>query len=78
MPSPADARLLGWRGGGRTARVGYPASANAAVADVFNESIMAEMFRSFVRGEVSEDAAINNALDRIGPIFDKWRGEGLL
>jgi ABC-type glycerol-3-phosphate transport system substrate-binding protein len=61
-----------------SANVGYPASANAAVADVFNESILAEMFRSFVRGEVNEDAAINNALDRIGPIFDKWRGEGLI
>lgn len=61
-----------------SANVGYPASANAAVSDVFNESIIAEMFRTFVRGEVNEDVAINNALDRIGPIFDEWRGKGLL
>ncbi len=61
-----------------SANVGYPASANAAVADVFNASILAEMFRTFVRGEVSDDAAITRALERIGPIYDEWRAKGLL
>lgn len=61
-----------------SANVGFPASANAAVSQVFNETILAEMFRSFVRGEVNEDTAIANALDRIGPIFDEWRSKGLL
>lgn len=61
-----------------SANVGYPASANAAISDVFNESIIAEMFRSFVRGEVNEDTAIANALARITPIFEMWRSRGLL
>ena len=58
--------------------VGYPASANAAVADVFNESILAEMFRDFVRGDVDENGAIANAVERIEPIFAGWKSEGLV
>ncbi len=61
-----------------SANVGYPASANAAIADVFNASIIAEMFRTFVRGEASDDAVIANALERMTPIFDDWRAKGLL
>jgi multiple sugar transport system substrate-binding protein len=61
-----------------SANVGYPASANAAVADVFNESILAEMFRTFVRGEATDDAVITNALSRIEPIYEQWRSQGLL
>lgn len=61
-----------------SANVGYPASANAAIADVFNASIVAEMFRTFVRGEASDDTVIANALARMTPIFDDWRAKGLL
>jgi ABC-type glycerol-3-phosphate transport system substrate-binding protein len=75
---PPDKLALFSDAGDWSANVGYPASANAAIADVFNESIIAEMFRTFVRGEVTDDAAIQNALDRIGPIFDEWRAQGLL
>lgn len=63
---------------GWSANIGWPAASNAAAADVFNESILAEMFRTFIRGEVNEDVAIANALARINPIFEQRRSEGLL
>ena len=59
-----------------TTNPGHPGFDNAAVAEVFNEYIIANMFTAAARGEMSAEAAVKEAHAQAKPIFDKWREQG--
>jgi len=59
-----------------TANLGYPGYDNAAVSEVFNEFIIAQMFSLAARGELSAEGAVQRAHAQAKPIFDKWRERG--
>jgi hypothetical protein len=48
------------------------------VGEVWDNHILPVMFAEFINGGVGIDMAIQNAMDQIGPIFEKWRNEGLV
>jgi multiple sugar transport system substrate-binding protein len=55
---------------------GYPGFDNAAVSEVYNEYIVANMFRAAAAGELSAEQAVQRAHAQATPIFDKWREKG--
>ena len=59
-----------------TANPGHPGYDNAAVSEVINEFIVAKMFASAARGELSAEEAVKRAHAQAQPIFDKWRERG--
>lgn len=59
-----------------TTNVGRPGFDNAAVAEVFNEYIVANMFSAAARGELSAEEAVKRAHAQAKPIFEKWRERG--
>jgi multiple sugar transport system substrate-binding protein len=59
-----------------TTNIGRPGFDNAAVAEVFNEYIVANMFTAAARGELTAEEAVKWAHAQAGPIFDKWRERG--
>ena len=59
-----------------TTNVGRPGFDNAAVAEVFNEYIIANMFNAAALGVLSADEAVKRAHAQAKPIFDKWRERG--
>jgi multiple sugar transport system substrate-binding protein len=61
-----------------SANIGYPGAANAAIAEVFGSAIIESMFRDVVQNTATPDQAVSKALNEMGPIFDKWRAEGLI
>lgn len=60
------------------ANIGYPGPANAAVAEIFDQHIIPDMFKGFIQGGMSADDAIAQAMAAIEPIFQKWRDAGLI
>jgi multiple sugar transport system substrate-binding protein len=59
-----------------TANPGHPGYDNAAVSEVINEFILARMFSSAARGELSAGEAVKRAHAQAQPIFDRWRERG--
>jgi multiple sugar transport system substrate-binding protein len=59
-----------------TRNLGYPGSANPAVAEVAGEYLVSKMFATAARGELSAEEAVKGAHARAKPIFDKWRERG--
>jgi multiple sugar transport system substrate-binding protein len=59
-----------------TANAGRPGFDNAAVAEVFSEYIIGQMFAAAAGGELSAEEAVKGAYARAKPIFDKWRERG--
>ena len=59
-----------------TANPGRPGFDNAAVAELTNEYIIAQMFAAAVGGELSAEEAVKRAHAQAQPIFDKWRERG--
>ncbi|RMF77360.1 MAG: extracellular solute-binding protein [Chloroflexi bacterium] len=58
--------------------VGHPGPANAAVGEVFATFILPEMMAKAARGDLTPEEAVAEAEERIIPIFEKWRDEGLI
>ncbi|MGQ0467576.1 MAG: ABC transporter substrate-binding protein [Sporichthyaceae bacterium] len=58
--------------------VGHPGVMNTAEAEVFATFIVPNMFAKAARGELSPADAVADAERQIKPIFDKWRGKGLV
>jgi multiple sugar transport system substrate-binding protein len=56
--------------------VGHPGHMNAAVEQVFNESLVPKMFAAAARGEMSPEEAVRAAEASMKPIFEKWRERG--
>ena len=59
-----------------TANAGHPGHDNAAVSEVTNQFIVANMFSAAARGDVSAEEAVKRAHAQAKPIFDKWRERG--
>ena len=59
-----------------TVNPGHPGYDNAAVSEVLTELIVANMFSSAARGELSAEEAVQRAHAQAVPIFDKWRERG--
>ncbi|MGH2532511.1 MAG: ABC transporter substrate-binding protein [Thermomicrobiales bacterium] len=58
--------------------LGYPGPSNAAIGEVFTTYVLPNMFAAAARGELTPAEAVAEAEDRITPIFERWRGEGLI
>ena len=61
-----------------TVSTGYPGPANAAIGEVFNSSIIPNMFARAARGEISPEEAADEAERLISDIFKKWQDRGLV
>ncbi len=59
-----------------TYNVGYPGTANAAMGEVFDLSLIPEMFAKVARGDLTPDAAARQYHRRIATIYTKWRKRG--
>ncbi|HEX6382771.1 MAG TPA: extracellular solute-binding protein [Acidimicrobiia bacterium] len=56
--------------------IGHPGDTNAAVTEVFNQFLVANMFVAAARGEMTAEASVAAAEAQIKAIFEKWRGRG--
>ena len=56
--------------------MGHPGSTSAAIDEVFNRFVIAEMFAPAAKGEATAEEAVATAEARIKPIFEKWRELG--
>jgi multiple sugar transport system substrate-binding protein len=61
-----------------TTNVGHPGYTNAAVDEVFNQYLVPKMFAAAARGEMTAEDAVRAAEAQMKPIFDKWRGRGMI
>ena len=75
-PVPTGKYGLFAEAGAWTANPGRPGFDNAAVAEVHNEYIIAQMFAAAAGGELSAEEAVKRAHAQAAPIFDKWRERG--
>ncbi len=76
--SPPDKLKVMQNAGDWTVNQGYPGTANAAAIEVFNSSFIPQMFAQAVQGSMTTDQAVMWALDKINPVYDKWRMQGLI
>ena len=58
--------------------IGHPGAANAAIGEVFGTFIIPNMFAKAARGEMTPEEAVAEAESLMIPIFERWRGEGLM
>ncbi|HSH03943.1 MAG TPA: extracellular solute-binding protein [Anaerolineae bacterium] len=58
--------------------LGYPGTANPAVAEVFAQNIITTMMRDVATGEKTAEEALAIAEAEINVIYDKWRQKGLI
>jgi multiple sugar transport system substrate-binding protein len=61
-----------------TTNVGYPGFANAAVGDIFNQSLIPQMFAQVAQGKMSAEDAAKAADSTFKGIYRKWRSQGLM
>jgi multiple sugar transport system substrate-binding protein len=59
-----------------TANLGYPGYANAAVSEIFNTSLVPQMFASVATGKATAEDAARSAQAQFADIFKKWRDAG--
>jgi multiple sugar transport system substrate-binding protein len=60
-----------------TTNVGYPGFANAAIGDIFNQSLIPQMFAQVAQGKMTAQAAASSYQSQFRTIFAKWRAQGL-
>jgi ABC-type glycerol-3-phosphate transport system substrate-binding protein len=58
--------------------VGHPGPASAAVGEVFGTFVLPQMMAKAARGQLSPQAAVEEAEGRIKAIYKKWRDQGLV
>jgi multiple sugar transport system substrate-binding protein len=58
--------------------VGYPGYSTAAITDVFNEWVLPVMFAKAATGNMSPEAALDEANARCKQIWDKWKEKKLI
>jgi ABC-type glycerol-3-phosphate transport system substrate-binding protein len=58
--------------------VGYPGSANPAIGEVFDKSILPSMMAAAARGQRSPKEAVADAEQQIKAIYANWRQKGLV
>jgi multiple sugar transport system substrate-binding protein len=61
-----------------TTNVGYPGFANAAVGDIFNQSLIPQMFAQVAQGKTTPEDAARSMQGKFQSIYGTWRGQGLL
>jgi multiple sugar transport system substrate-binding protein len=61
-----------------TTNVGYPGFANAAIGDVFNQSLVPQMFAQVAQGKMTPQDAARSMQGQFRSIYGKWRAQGLL
>jgi multiple sugar transport system substrate-binding protein len=61
-----------------TTNVGYPGFANAAVGDIFNQSLIPQMFAQVAQGKMTPEDAARSMQGKFQSIYGTWRGQGLL
>ncbi len=59
-----------------TANAGHPGYDSAAVSEVIEQFVIAQMFSSAARGVLSAEEAVKRAHAQAKPIYDKWRELG--
>lgn len=60
-----------------TTNVGYPGFANAAVGDIFNQSLIPQMFAQVAQGKMTPSEAARSMQGQFRSIYGKWRAQGL-
>jgi ABC-type glycerol-3-phosphate transport system substrate-binding protein len=58
--------------------IGHPGPANPAIGEVFGTFVIPNMFARAARGELSPQAAVQQADRQVRAIFDRWRARGLV
>jgi multiple sugar transport system substrate-binding protein len=61
-----------------TTNVGYPGFANAAVGDIFNQSLIPQMFAQVAQNKMTAAAAAKAMQSKFNSIYATWRAQGLL
>jgi multiple sugar transport system substrate-binding protein len=61
-----------------TTNVGYPGFANAAVGDIFNQSLIPQMFAQVAQGKMSPEDGARSMQGQFRTIYARWRAQGLL
>jgi multiple sugar transport system substrate-binding protein len=61
-----------------TTNVGYPGFANAAVGDLFNQSLIPQMFAQVAQGKMTPQDAARSMQGKFKSIYATWRAQGLL
>jgi multiple sugar transport system substrate-binding protein len=59
-----------------TTNIGYPGFSNAAIDEIFNTSLVPQMFAQVAQGKMTPAEAAKAAEHEFKPIFAKWRGRG--
>jgi multiple sugar transport system substrate-binding protein len=60
-----------------TTNVGYPGFANAAIGDIFSQSLIPQMFAQVAQGKMTAEDAARSYQGQFRTIFAKWRAQGL-
>jgi multiple sugar transport system substrate-binding protein len=58
--------------------IGHPGPTNPAIGEVFGTNIIPNMLANAARGQASPADAVAAAEAQIRPIFERWRGQGLV
>ena len=61
-----------------TTNVGYPGFANAAIGDIFNQSLIPQMFAQVAQGKMKPEDAARSMQGQFRTIFAKWKAQGLV
>jgi multiple sugar transport system substrate-binding protein len=61
-----------------TTNVGYPGFANAAIGDIFNQSLVPQMFAQVAQGKMTPQDAARSMQGKFRSIYGPWRAQGLL
>ena len=57
---------------------GHPGAANAAIGEINSKFVLPQMVQKAVSGELTVEQAAQWAEEQIAPIYEKWRGQGLV
>jgi multiple sugar transport system substrate-binding protein len=61
-----------------TTNVGYPGFANAAVADIFNQFLIPQMFAQVAQGKMTPQDAARSMQGQFRSIYGKWKAQKLI
>ena len=61
-----------------TTNVGYPGFANAAIGDIFNQSLIPQMFAQVAQGKMTPEDAARSMQGKFRSIYATWRSQGLI
>lgn len=77
-PPKGKYSILGTIASKYTANVGYPGYSNAAVSEIFNTSLIPQMFAQVAQDKLTAEDAAKAAQGQFQAIFDKWKAAGKL